>query len=123
MRGAGVEPFIADRRSDGLNLEQVLASLSAFDVTHVLVEPGPTLAKGFFARQNLVDRVWLIHSPLKVDDASAPAGVGLPANYARTGEIDLGGDRLIEYLNPASPVYFAPEPSADLTLAEAAATG
>src|SRR5438552_3536912 len=124
LRGAGVEPFIADRTSTGLHLEQVLVSLSAFDVTHVLVEAGPTLAKGFFARQNLVDRVWLVHSPLKVDDATAPAGVGLPGSYVKTGELNLAGDRLIEYLNPASPVYFAPEPSADFVLAcEASATG
>jgi diaminohydroxyphosphoribosylaminopyrimidine deaminase/5-amino-6-(5-phosphoribosylamino)uracil reductase len=117
LRDAGVEPVIADRSSSGLNLEQILVSLGGFDATHVLVECGPTLARGFFARQNLVDRVWVIHSPMKVSDATAPAGVGVPGEFVKTGELDLAGDRLSEYLNPASPVYFAPEPSADLTLA------
>jgi diaminohydroxyphosphoribosylaminopyrimidine deaminase/5-amino-6-(5-phosphoribosylamino)uracil reductase len=117
LRDAGVEPVFADRQSSGLNLEQVLVSLGGFDVTHVLVEPGPTLAENFFLRQNLVDRVWVIHSPMKVTDPTAPAGVGLPSHFIKTGELDLAGDRLIEYLNPLSPVYFAPEPSADFVLA------
>jgi len=117
LRDAGVEPVFADRSSAGLNLEQILVSLGGFDVTHVLVECGPTLARGFFARQNLVDRVWVIHSPTKVDDATAPAGADVPGEFVKTGEIDIAGDCLIEYLNAASPVYFAPEPSADFVLA------
>ena len=32
-------------------------------------------------------------------------------------EVDLNGDRLTEYLNPTSSVFFAPVPSADLVLA------
>jgi diaminohydroxyphosphoribosylaminopyrimidine deaminase/5-amino-6-(5-phosphoribosylamino)uracil reductase len=118
LRDAGVEPVIADQFSYGLNLEQILISLAGFaDATHVLVEPGPTLAHGFFKRVNLVDRVWVFHSPTKVDDATAPAGPNVPGDYLKSGEIDLAGDRLVEYLNPASPVYFAGEPSADLVLA------
>jgi diaminohydroxyphosphoribosylaminopyrimidine deaminase/5-amino-6-(5-phosphoribosylamino)uracil reductase len=119
LRDAGVEPVFADRQSSGLNLEQVLVSLGGFDVTHVLVEPGPTLAENFLIRQNLVDRVWIIHSPTKVNDPTAPPGVGLPSSFIKTGELDLAGDRLIEYLNPLSPVFFAAEPSADLVLAGA----
>ena len=83
----------------------------------MLVEPGPTLARDFFDRQILVDRVWLIRSPNRIDAADAPVGVGIPSNYKKTGEIDLEGDRLTEYLNPASPVFFAAEPSADFVLA------
>ena len=41
------------------------------------------------------------------------AGVGIPASYVKTGEINLDGDRLIEFLNPASPLFFSAEPSAD----------
>jgi hypothetical protein len=32
------------------------------------------------------------------------------------GEVDLGGDTLIEYLNSQSPVFFSAEPSADFVL-------
>jgi diaminohydroxyphosphoribosylaminopyrimidine deaminase/5-amino-6-(5-phosphoribosylamino)uracil reductase len=117
LHDAGVEPVIADRFSYGLNLEQILVSLGGFaDATHVLVEAGPTLAQGFFDRVNLVDRVWVIHSPTKADDATAPAGPNVPGDYLKTAEIDIDGDRLVEYLNPASPVYFAAEPSADIVL-------
>ena len=116
LRDAGVEPVIADRSSNGLNLEQILVSLGGFDVTHVLVECGPTLARGFFARQNLADRVWVIHSPMKVDDPTAPAGADVPGDFVKTGEADLEGDRLSEFLNPNSPVFFAAEPSADFRL-------
>src|SRR5688500_18956762 len=38
----GVQPFMVERRFDGLNLDEVLTTLAAFKVTHVLVEPGPT---------------------------------------------------------------------------------
>ena len=117
LRDAGVEPFFADRSSSGLNLEQILVSLGGFDVTHVLVEPGPTLAHGFLNRMDLVDRVWIIHSPVEANDATAPAGVDLPASFVKTGELNIEGDRLVEYLNPVSPVYFAPQPSADFVLA------
>jgi diaminohydroxyphosphoribosylaminopyrimidine deaminase/5-amino-6-(5-phosphoribosylamino)uracil reductase len=117
LRDAGVEPFFADRRSEGLNLEQILISLGGFDVTHVLVEPGPTLARSFLARTDLVDRAWVIHSATKINDATAPAGVDVPGTFIRSGELDVEGDRLCEYLNPASPVFFAAEPSADFVLA------
>jgi len=86
-------------------------------VTHLLVEPGPTLARAFF-EAGLADRVWQIRSPKRVDDPSAPAAAGIPGDFLCTGELDLDGDTLTEYLNPASVVFFAPERSADLLLAE-----
>jgi diaminohydroxyphosphoribosylaminopyrimidine deaminase/5-amino-6-(5-phosphoribosylamino)uracil reductase len=117
LRDAGVDTFIADRGSNGLNLEQILVSLGGFEVTHLLVECGPTLAKSFLTRPDLVDRIWLIRSKTEVEDATAPAGVGIPSTYIKTGEIDVAGDKLSEYLNPSSPVYYAPEASADFVLA------
>jgi riboflavin biosynthesis pyrimidine reductase len=113
LREAGVEPFIAGSTHDGLRLDEVLNSLSGFDVSHVLVEPGPTLARSFLNHETLTDRVWLIVSPQRANDVAAVAGVGIPASYVKTGEVDLDGDRLIEFLNPASPVFFNAEPSAD----------
>jgi diaminohydroxyphosphoribosylaminopyrimidine deaminase/5-amino-6-(5-phosphoribosylamino)uracil reductase len=113
LREAGVEPFIAGSTHDGLRLDEVLNNLAGFGATNVLVEPGPTLARSFLNHETLTDRVWLILSPKKSGDVASIAGVGVPANYVKTGEIDLEGDRLIEFLNPASPVFFNGEASAD----------
>lgn len=120
LQQAGVQPFMVERRFDGLNLEQVLSPLAHFGAAHVLVEAGPTLANSFFHEQTLADRVWLFRSPNAINEPTAPAGVGVPANYVKTGEIDIDGDLLSEYLNPNSPVFFAAEPSADFVLASAA---
>jgi len=84
--------------------------------THLLIEPGPTLAAACFA-EGVVDRLWVIRSPTAVDDDTAPAAPVVPPDYVRTGTLDLAGDTLTEYLNPESPAYFAPEPSADFILA------
>ncbi len=106
----------------GLDLSEILSDLnnshSELDrqVTQLLVEAGPTLAKSFF-RDNLVDRVWVFRSTLQLDDESAPTAALIPEDYVSTGELDLQGDTLTEYLNPRSPVFFAAEPSADLVLA------
>ena len=99
-------------------LEDMLTTLSVSNgVTHLLVEPGPTLARAFF-EEGHVDRVWQIRSPARVDDPTAPAAAGIPGDYVRTGQLDIAGDTLAEYLNPASPVFFAAEPSADFVLAQ-----
>ena len=92
----------------------VLSDLGA--LTHVLVEPGPTLARSFF-ESGLVDRVWVFRSPKPVGAQDAPSAVAVPSDYVKTGELEIDGDRLTEYLNPKSEVYFAPEPSADFVLA------
>lgn len=114
FRSLGVQ--IKELSSRAENLQNLQAELGSQRMTHLLVEPGPTLAKSFI-QHNLVDRVWIIRSPKPVDDATAPAAALLPANYRATGEIDLSGDTLTEYLNPASAVFFAPEPSADFVQA------
>ena len=116
LEQTGVQPFLVERRFDGLNLKQILTPLAHFGVAHLIVEPGPTLANSFFNELTLVDRVWLVRSPNEIDAADAPAGVGVPANYIKTGEIEFDGDRLAEYLNPQSPVFFAAEPSADFLM-------
>jgi riboflavin biosynthesis pyrimidine reductase len=121
LREAGVEPFIAGSTHDGLRLDEVLNNLSGFGASHVLVEPGPTLARSFFNHETLTDRVWLIISPKRSGDVAAVAGVGVPANYLKTGEADLEGDRLIEFLNPGSPLFFSAEPSAEFLRVAASA--
>ena len=114
LRGMGVEIVGLHRPETNLvPLASVLSTLSPTAVTHLLVEPGPTLAKNFF-ETGLVDRLWVIRSPDRVDEDGAPDAVAIPSNYVVTGTVDLDGDVLTEYLNPGSPVYFTAVPSADL---------
>ena len=87
------------------------------EVTHLLVEPGPTLARSFFDA-GAADRVWIIRSPRKVDATDAPSAAKLPSRYVQTGEIDLDGDLLCEYLDQESDLFFAPAKSADFVLTE-----
>ena len=91
-------------------LAELLADLHSRAATHVLVESGPNLARGFLAA-NLADRVWVFHSPRVVGEETAPAAAGV--EYPIVGELDLDGDRLVEHLNPGSGVYFAQAVSAD----------
>jgi diaminohydroxyphosphoribosylaminopyrimidine deaminase/5-amino-6-(5-phosphoribosylamino)uracil reductase len=84
--------------------------------SHLLVEPGPRLARALLT-DSAADRIWVNRSPEAVDDDSALGAVAVPESFVRTGELDLDGDRLTEYLNTRSPVFFAPVPSADLVLA------
>jgi diaminohydroxyphosphoribosylaminopyrimidine deaminase/5-amino-6-(5-phosphoribosylamino)uracil reductase len=87
------------------------------DVTHLLVEPGPTLARSFFDA-GASDRVWIIRSPRKLDAPAAPSAAALPSRFVQTGEIDLNGDLLCEYLDTESDLFLAPVKSADFVLME-----
>jgi len=81
-------------------------------MTHVLTEPGPTLAKSI----PCYDRLWVIRSANSIADDTAPSAGPIPNYFIQTGEVNLEGDRLTEYLNTKSPAYFAPVPSADFVL-------
>jgi diaminohydroxyphosphoribosylaminopyrimidine deaminase/5-amino-6-(5-phosphoribosylamino)uracil reductase len=105
--GATIAPLPEDA-----SLDQSLAHLGSLGLTHLLVEPGPTLASSFL-RTGLADRVWIIESP-----KSGGSGlVAAPVAYPPTEQANLAGDVLTEYLNPGSEVYFALKPSVDLLLA------
>jgi diaminohydroxyphosphoribosylaminopyrimidine deaminase / 5-amino-6-(5-phosphoribosylamino)uracil reductase len=95
-----------------VDLVGVLTDLYARDVTHLLVEPGPTLAASFF-ETNLADRVWVFRSPEPLNQRGRVAAP-VPSHFKPVHCTDLGGDTLTEYLNARSPVFFAPEPSADM---------
>jgi diaminohydroxyphosphoribosylaminopyrimidine deaminase/5-amino-6-(5-phosphoribosylamino)uracil reductase len=113
--GVSVVPLSVSR-DDRPMLEYVLQDLAERNVTHLLVETGPTLATSFF-RDELADRLWVFRSPNAVNDSGAPAAPAVPTHFIQTGRVELDGDTLTEYLNPRSAVFFAPEPSADLVLA------
>ncbi len=113
-RGVIVKDDIDDDETGRMQLNQWYPLLHNWLDTHLLVEPGPTLAAGMFP---VADRLWVIRSPGCVNDATAPAAAAVPDHYIQTGSLDLDGDRLTEYLNTRSPAYFAPVPSADFVLA------
>jgi diaminohydroxyphosphoribosylaminopyrimidine deaminase/5-amino-6-(5-phosphoribosylamino)uracil reductase len=93
-------------------LAQVSAGLFAAGASHVLVEPGPTLARSFL-EGDFADRIWVIRSAKPIGDATAPAAATVPEYFVKTGERELDGDVLTEYLNPRSAVFFAARASAD----------
>jgi diaminohydroxyphosphoribosylaminopyrimidine deaminase / 5-amino-6-(5-phosphoribosylamino)uracil reductase len=93
--------------------------LAAEYCTHLLIEPGPTLAAACFA-EGVVDRLWVFRSSQELNDPTAPAAATVPDSFIRAGELKVGADQLTEYLNPASPVFFAAVPSADYCLARPA---
>jgi diaminohydroxyphosphoribosylaminopyrimidine deaminase/5-amino-6-(5-phosphoribosylamino)uracil reductase len=121
LRGAGVEVVTLPDRSTHFAFGDVLRDLHGRGVTHLMVEPGPTLSRALLARGQ-ADRVWVFRSPNDVEEAGGLAISAAPmVDYPATGELNLAGDVLTEYLNPASPVFFAAEPSADFVLASESA--
>lgn len=113
LRDQGIEVVVLANHDSHFSFADVLADLHARSVTHLLVEPGPTLARYMFGRSQ-ADRVWVFRSPKSIDDATAPSAP--KAEYPATGSLEIAGDVLTEYLNPQSPVFFAPQPSADFVL-------
>jgi diaminohydroxyphosphoribosylaminopyrimidine deaminase/5-amino-6-(5-phosphoribosylamino)uracil reductase len=106
-------------RADGrLSLQHLMTDLYQEGITHLLVEPGPTLAGGFFA-ENLADRLWVFRSQRRADNGAAIAAAAIPEHFVRSGDLELEGDTLTEYLNSKSPLFFTAAPSADLVLIEA----
>jgi diaminohydroxyphosphoribosylaminopyrimidine deaminase/5-amino-6-(5-phosphoribosylamino)uracil reductase len=113
--GPGVEVVGTATDSDGhIELREFLSRLPEA-MTHLLVEPGPTLARSLFER-GLADRVWVFSSSTALNEPSAPSATPIPEHYLKTAELNREGDVLTEYLNPQSAVFFAPERSADLPL-------
>jgi diaminohydroxyphosphoribosylaminopyrimidine deaminase/5-amino-6-(5-phosphoribosylamino)uracil reductase len=113
--GVEIHPISSDRPGR-LNLQQVLQHIGSLGVTHLLVEPGPTLAQSFI-EQGLWNRAWVFRSPNAIADASAPSAVGLPMKPI--AEKSLNGDVLAEYLNN-DELLAGPYPSADFLLIDGA---
>ena len=108
-------PAAAKLMTDGGPPTRVIRSMSELNGLagrHVLIEPGPTLAKALLS---IADRVWIIRSPKRLED-------GLPGprpdwtTLAKTAELTLGADVLSEYLNRSSDAFFYASPSADVVI-------
>ena len=112
-RGISLLP-LPDAPGGELSLPHLLEALGRTSITHLLVEPGPITAASFF-RQDLADRVWVFRSPDRLNDETAPRAAPVP--FPAVAETRCGRDTLVECLNPASPVFFVAEPSADFVLA------
>jgi diaminohydroxyphosphoribosylaminopyrimidine deaminase / 5-amino-6-(5-phosphoribosylamino)uracil reductase len=108
--GMGVDSF------GRVSIEGVLDELGAArGVTHLLVEPGVSLARAFLDR-DLADRAWVFRSSeKKVDGEGCPTAVVLPWGCL-SGVVNLDGDSLTEYLNPSGQAYFCCAVSADLAI-------
>lgn len=94
-----------------LSLSAALSELGRRGLTHLIVEPGPTLTAAFL-EQDLADRVWVIQSSKRIEDDSAPAAPKV--DYPVAMRVELDDDLLLEYLNPKSDVFFQADRSADL---------
>jgi diaminohydroxyphosphoribosylaminopyrimidine deaminase/5-amino-6-(5-phosphoribosylamino)uracil reductase len=116
LRRAGVQVIGVPElfSQEGISLLHVLRELP--DVTHLLVEPGPTLAESFF-NTGLVDRLWVFRSRTVLAGPHGLAAADIPPDFVETGTLAAGDDELTEYLNPKSPAFFAATPSADFVLA------
>jgi diaminohydroxyphosphoribosylaminopyrimidine deaminase/5-amino-6-(5-phosphoribosylamino)uracil reductase len=126
FQGVHFVPFAHGEGGRGIPLRGFMEEMFASDAleevhpapfTHLLVEPGPALAQSFF-RDDLADRVWVFRSRNVVNDDSAPSAPPVPAHFVQSGQVDLDGDTLTEYLNPRSKAFFANTPSADFVLAQ-----
>lgn len=118
LRDAGVDVITLPDHCGRFSMTDVFTDLHARRVTHLLVEPGPTLTKYFYSRGH-ADRLWVFQSPRSIDDDEDGLATSAvpPVGYPSSGAIDVAGDTLTEYFNPSSSVFFSPAPSADLVLA------
>jgi diaminohydroxyphosphoribosylaminopyrimidine deaminase/5-amino-6-(5-phosphoribosylamino)uracil reductase len=119
LRARQVEAVALPDHESHFSFADVLRDLHARNVTHLLVEPGPTLTRYFLSRGQ-ADRVWIFRSSKTIEDDKALAISAAPmVDYPATGEIPIaGGDVLTEYLNPSSSVFYAATPSADFVLTQ-----
>jgi diaminohydroxyphosphoribosylaminopyrimidine deaminase / 5-amino-6-(5-phosphoribosylamino)uracil reductase len=97
------------------SIPDFLKTLNTLKVQHLIVEPGPRLARAFF-EDGLADRLWVFDCARRVNDTSAPSATPIPLNFRQSGQINFDGDILHEYLHTSGPLIFTHTPSADLVL-------
>ncbi len=110
-RGVAVHSVPLDSSGE-LSLRHCLRAMDR-RFTHLLVEPGPTLARSFLDA-NLADRLWIFRSPRSIPHADAPAAAKF--DHPPIASTPCGEDVLTEYLNPSGQAFFHPSASADFIL-------
>lgn len=116
LMASGINLIATDADDDGrISIPKLLMRESLREMTHLLVEPGPTLARSLFDA-GAADRVWIIRSPREVSSADAIDAPKLPSRYVKSGEVNLDGDVIAEYLDRESDVFFSAGASPDLVL-------
>jgi diaminohydroxyphosphoribosylaminopyrimidine deaminase/5-amino-6-(5-phosphoribosylamino)uracil reductase len=112
----GINLIASDADDNGrISIPKLLMRESFQEMTHLLVEPGPTLARSLFDA-GAADRVWIIRSSREVNAPDAINAPKLPSRYMKSGEVNLDGDVITEYLDRESDVFFSANSSADLVL-------
>lgn len=113
LRAAGVVLHEVPLAGGHVDFAATLAVLGNMRLTHLLVEPGERLARSIVS-SGLFDRLWVIQS----DQPATQTGIDCPRAprlaIPPVGQRVLGPDTISEYLNSASPVFFAARPSPDL---------
>jgi diaminohydroxyphosphoribosylaminopyrimidine deaminase/5-amino-6-(5-phosphoribosylamino)uracil reductase len=71
LAGGGVELLALDRGAQGLDLQQLMAELSARQCNEILVESGPRLA-GALLREGLLDELIVYMAPALLGDRARP---------------------------------------------------
>jgi diaminohydroxyphosphoribosylaminopyrimidine deaminase/5-amino-6-(5-phosphoribosylamino)uracil reductase len=119
LRQRAVEVVALPDRELRFSFDDVLADLHQRTVTHLLVEPGPTLTRYMLSR-NQADRVWVFRSPNRIEEDAMDLAITMAprVEYPAVASMQIEGDVLTEYLNPQSAVFFAPAPSADFVLSQ-----
>jgi diaminohydroxyphosphoribosylaminopyrimidine deaminase/5-amino-6-(5-phosphoribosylamino)uracil reductase len=112
LRARGVAVEAVRSGAEGVDVAAVLASLGREQLTHLLVEPGPTLAASLLAKGR-ADRAWVIQCDRSVREDGAPTAKTIEWPVMAT--CALGADQLREHLNPQGEAYFAPAASPDFS--------
>jgi len=117
LRSRGVEIVALPDRGSHFSFDDVLAELNQRVVTHLLVEPGPTLSRYMLGRGQ-ADRVWVFRSPNPIEDDALDLAITTAprVEYPEVASMQIEGDVLTEYLNPQSPACYASTSSADFVL-------
>jgi diaminohydroxyphosphoribosylaminopyrimidine deaminase / 5-amino-6-(5-phosphoribosylamino)uracil reductase len=117
LREKNVEVIALPDRDGHFSFSDVLKNLHARNVMHLLIEPGPTLARSMLSRGQ-ADRIWVFRSPKEIEAVHGESVSRAPeVVYPESGKMNLGEDELTEYLNPHSEVFYSNSPSADFVRA------
>lgn len=117
LEGLGVQIVPVATERERLSMTAIFHDLHHRGVSHLMIEPGQRLLHVMMDNR-LWDRAWVFRSPEPIEAnhyGEAPAAPKLA--FPAIGELELAGDRLTEYLNPGSSVFFSGVESADFVLA------